>query len=112
MAQKKLFSLVATVSTENREAVRPTLEQLIRGRGSVTETGTSNGDRNRRGEFSIKAEMEGESAKELNRSLLSALRKVEKRTRLRAEWTSGKTTERFFDYVSKKKITKARTETE
>jgi hypothetical protein len=49
---------------------------------------------------------------ELNRSLLSALRKVEKRTRLRAEWTSGKTTERFFDYVSKKKITKARTETE
>jgi hypothetical protein len=56
--------------------------------------------------------MEGESARELNRSLLSALRKVEKRTRLRAEWTSGETTERFLDYVSKKKITTARTETE
>lgn len=111
MAKKKLFSLVATVSTENREAVRPILERLVSGRGSITETSTSNRDRSRRGEFSIEAEMEGESAKELNRSLLSALRKVEKRTRLRAEWTSGKTTERFFDYVSKKKITKARTET-
>ena len=31
--------------------------------------------------------------------LLSALRRVEKRTRLRAEWTGGGTTYRFFDYV-------------
>lgn len=49
--------------------------------------------------------MEGASAKELNRTLLSALRKVEKRTTLHAEWTSGDgTTERFFDYVLKKTI--------
>jgi hypothetical protein len=48
--------------------------------------------------------MEGASAKELNRTLLSALRKVEKRTTLRAEWTSGDTTECFFDYVLKKTI--------
>jgi hypothetical protein len=46
--------------------------------------------------------MEGASAKELNRTLLSALRKVEKRTTLRAEWTSDDgTSERFFDYVLK-----------
>ncbi|MGD0550689.1 MAG: hypothetical protein ABSA81_09125 [Candidatus Bathyarchaeia archaeon] len=102
MAEKKLFSLVATVSTENREGVRPVLEELVSGRGSVIETTTGNGDGSRRGQSSIEAEMEGESANELNRSLLSALRKVEKRTRLRAEWTSGE----------KKKITTARTETE
>jgi len=36
---------------------------------------------------------------------LSALRKVVKRTTLRAEWTSGDGTgERFFDYVLKKTI--------
>jgi hypothetical protein len=56
MAEKKLFSLVATVSTENREAVRPVLEELVSGRGSVTETATGNGDGSRRGEFSIEAD--------------------------------------------------------
>jgi hypothetical protein len=45
------------------------------------------------------------SAKELNRMLLSALRKVEKRTTLRAEWVSADgTSERFFDYALKKTI--------
>jgi hypothetical protein len=29
------------------------------------------------------------------------LRRAEKRTRLRAEWTAGGTTYRFFDYVPK-----------
>jgi hypothetical protein len=48
--------------------------------------------------------MEGASAKELNRTLLSALRKVEKRTTLRAEWACGDITERYFDYVLKKTI--------
>jgi len=55
-------------------------------------------------EFVVAAEMEGASAKELNRMLLSALRKAEKRTTLRTEWTSGDTTERFFDYVLKKTV--------
>ena len=32
------------------------------------------------------------------------LRTVEKRTTLRAEWTYGNTTERYFDYVPKKTI--------
>jgi hypothetical protein len=52
-------------------------------------------------EFLVEAEVEGESAKDLNRSLLSALRRTEKKTRLRAEWTSGGTTAKFFDYVPK-----------
>ena len=46
--------------------------------------------------------MVGESAKDLNRQLLSALRRVEKKTRLRAEWKAKDgTVSRFFDYVLK-----------
>ena len=46
-----------------------------------------------------------DSARELNRTFLSALRKAEKQTTLRAEWTSDDgTSESFFDYVLKKTI--------
>jgi hypothetical protein len=56
-------------------------------------------------EFVVEVEMEGGNARELNRMSLSALRRVEKRTTLRAEWTSGDgTSERFFDHVLKKTI--------
>jgi len=89
------FKLKGKVSSSNPRAIQPALEGLIT-RGSVTKVGD---------EFVVEAEMEGESAKDLNRSLLSALRRVEKKTRLRAEWTSNNnTTERFFDYVLKKTI--------
>lgn len=55
------------------------------------------------GEFLVEAEMEGASARELNRMLLSALRKAQRKTTLRAEWAfSDGTTEKFFDYVLKK----------
>jgi hypothetical protein len=104
---KKRFSLVATVSTDNPEAVRPVLDQLIRG-GSITKVAPTDPHAGGKGvgEFRIQAQMEGESAKDLNRSLLSALRRTEKKTRLRAEWTSGNTVERFFDYVLKKTVIK------
>jgi hypothetical protein len=56
-------------------------------------------------ELVIEAELAGASAKELNRSLLSALRRTEKKTRLRAQWTAPNgTIERYFDYVLKKVI--------
>lgn len=90
---KRRFLLVASVDSAGPEAVRPVLERLF-GKGCVTRVGDN--------KFRIEAELEGEDAKELNRSLLSELRRVERRTRLRAEWTSGGTTERFFDYVLKK----------
>ena len=45
--------------------------------------------------------MRGENARELNLTLLSTLRRVERKTHLRAEWTSGGTTERFFYNVPK-----------
>lgn len=99
----KRFLLVATVSTDNPKAIRPTLEKLIG--GSFKEVNTNIGQGSK-GEFLVQTEIEGINAKDLNRSLLSALRRVEKRTRLRAEWSSGNTTERYFDYVLKKKTIK------
>jgi hypothetical protein len=89
----KYFKLIARVSSSNPQAIRPVLENLIT-KVSVKEVEE---------EFLVEAEMEGESAKELNRSLRSSLRRVEKRTRLRAEWASDDgITQRFFDYVLKK----------
>ena len=49
----------------------------------------------------VRAEVESESARDANRELLSELRRVERKTRLRAEWTAGGSVERFFDYVPK-----------
>jgi hypothetical protein len=95
MAERK-FSLVARISTDNPTAINIALRKAVP-QGVIEETGEH--------EFLVKAEFVGENARELNRSLLSELRRVEKRTRLRAEWTSGNTTERFFDYVPKAKTT-------
>jgi uncharacterized NAD(P)/FAD-binding protein YdhS len=87
----KTYELTASVSTDNPQAIKRVLDELFRdGLVTVTEDG-----------FQIKAKMIGESARELNRTLLSALRKVEKKTRLRAEWAFGKSVEHFFDYVPK-----------
>ena len=89
----KRFKLTARVSSSNLQAIRPVLEKLIT-KGSVRREGD---------EFIIEAEMQGSNVKDLNRSLLSALRRVEKKTRLRAEWSSTDgTILRFFDYVLKK----------
>jgi hypothetical protein len=49
----------------------------------------------------IRAEVEAASARDANRELLSELRRIERKTRLRAEWTAGRSVERFFDYVPK-----------
>jgi hypothetical protein len=88
------FKLKARVNRSDARTIRQALDQLA-AKGSVRKEGD---------EFIVEAETEGASAKELNRTLLSALRKVEKRTTLRAEWISGNTTERYFDYVLKKTI--------
>ena len=45
--------------------------------------------------------MEGGDARDVDRRLLSALRRVERRTRLHAEWTRRGVAYRFFDYVPK-----------
>jgi hypothetical protein len=98
---KKRFRLSARVSSDNPSAIKPVLERIIGNRGTVTATNE---------EFEVNAEFTGESARDLNRMLLSEMRKVEKKTRIRAEWTLGNTTEKFFDYVPKavKKTDEAR----
>jgi len=89
------FVLRARVNTDAPGAVRPVLERLAFG-GTVRSGEGA-------GEFRVEAEMEGPSARELNRSFLSELRRAERRTRLRAEWSRKGVTERFFDYVPKGK---------
>ena len=91
MAAMTLFRLVGEVRTAARNEVRPVLNKLLPG-GQIRETDTG---------FEVGARLEGESAQELNRTLLTALRRIERRTTLRAEWSSGRTIERYFDYVRK-----------
>ncbi len=87
------FKLMAWVSSDSPAAIAPVLGSTF-GKGSVKRSGA---------EFIIEAELDGEDVKELNRNLLSALRKTEKRTRMRSEWTSKTCiTYKFFDYVLKK----------
>jgi len=89
------FTLKARINRSDARTIKQALDQLA-AKGSVTKEGD---------EFVVEAEMEGARARELNRRFLSALRKVEKRTTLRAEWTSDVgTTERFFDYILKKTV--------
>jgi len=90
------FKLKARVSRSDVPTVEHVLQELG-ARGSVTRGAD---------DIVVEAEVEGGSAKELNRSLLSALRKAQKRTTLRAEWrSSDNTTEKYFDYVLKKTTT-------
>jgi len=91
MAEKS-YKLSARISSNNPQAIKPALERIIGNRGTIK--ATSDG-------FEVSAELAGKSAKDLNRTLLSGMRRIEKKTRMRAEWTSGDITVRFFDYVLK-----------
>ena len=87
------FKLHARVSRSDAKTIRQALADLA-AKANVAQEGD---------EFNIDAEFDGESAKDLNRRLLSAFRKVHKRTTLRAQWTSpANVTESYFDYVLKK----------
>lgn len=80
------------MSTDSPQRIRPILDGVFPG-GRIREQGL---------EFVVETAMEGSSAKDLNRAVLSALRKVEKRTRLRTEWIAEDgQVYRFFDYVLK-----------
>jgi len=84
------FHLTADVSSDSPAAVRPVLEGLAD--ATITESPAG---------FHVEGWAEGPAARELNRELLSALRRVERRGRLRAEWTGGGMVHRFFDYALK-----------
>ena len=85
-----LYRLDGEVSSENLIAIRPLLTELTGGQVTTTPKG-----------LHVEGAMEGTDARDVNRRLLSALRRIERRTRLRAEWTGGGITYRFFDYVPK-----------
>ena len=88
---EKRFRLSARVSSARPDAIRPVLERMLSPTAlEPTEDG-----------FTVRADLRGTSARDLNRALLTELRREERRTRLRAEWTSEGVTERFFDYVPK-----------
>jgi hypothetical protein len=93
-AHRLKFKLKARINRSDPRTIQQALDQLT-AKSSARKEGS---------EFVLEAEMEGSSAKELNRCLLSALRKAERRTTLRAEGTCGDTTERYFDYVLKKMV--------
>lgn len=84
------FHVTGDVSSDEPDAVGPVLQLLVTG----TVVRTSDG-------FHIDGDVEGEDVRDANRELLSALRRAERRTRLRAEWTDGGVVRRFFDYVPK-----------
>lgn len=92
-AAQRRFRLSARVSSDRPEAIGPVLAELFPGT-SVSRDGP---------DFLLEAELAGRGAKELNRELLSRLRRAEKRTRLRARWTDDQGTEEsYFDYVLKR----------
>jgi len=83
--------LEARVSSDSPDAVGRLLIARF-GADAITRDGT---------DWIVRAEVESASARDANRELLSELRRVERKTRLRAEWTAGGSVERFFDYVPK-----------
>ena len=91
MSEKK-FKLSARISSANPSAIKLVLERMIGSDGFIKPTADG---------FDVNAEFKGESARELNRIILSELRRAEKKTRFRSEWTSEGTTEKFFDYSLK-----------
>jgi hypothetical protein len=97
MVEKK-YKLSAHVSSDDASAIKSVLERMVRSNGTVKQAADG---------FEVKAELKGESARDLNRMFLSELRRAEKKTRLRAEWTLEGTTEKFFDYAHKATVKSA-----
>jgi hypothetical protein len=94
MSERK-FQLFARVASANPSATKRVLEETIGNKGSIKPAGEG---------FEVTAEFEGESARDLNRMLLTKLRKIEKRTSIRSEWTSIDSVDKFFDYALKQHL--------
>lgn len=90
-----VFRVKAKIRSARPAATRAALEEMF-GLEAVSAS------EERADELILEAETEGGSMKSLNRNLLSALRRVEKRTTVRAEWEGKTGRERYFDYVLKK----------
>ena len=82
---EQAFELAADVSSDDPKAVEPVLRAIT----SLKVMPLADG-------FHIEGTMVGESARDLNRALLSALRRAERRTRIRSRWTLDDATFRLF----------------
>lgn len=91
MTNRDVFRLLVEVNADEPGGLRQVLEAAIPG-AQILEV---------EGGFHVEGTLRGASARDLNRSLLSALRRVQRKTRVRSHWTSHGITERFFDYVPK-----------
>jgi len=70
----KIYKLRAQVSSDNPQSVLKVVKRFVGENGEVILKGEV---------IEVSAELEGQSAKDLNRSLLSEMRKTEKKTRLK-----------------------------
>ena len=91
MTNREEFRLVVEVNADEASGLRQVLEAAIPG-AQILEV---------EGGFHVEGTLRGDSARDVNRSLLSALRRVQHKTRVRSQWTRHGITERFFDYVPK-----------
>ncbi len=91
---EKLFTLDADIRSDDPGAIAPVLEARF-AREAITRLPDG---------FKVLGVISGESAQDLNRALLSDLRRAVRKTRLRATWSDGDVTERFFDYVRKGRL--------
>jgi len=89
---ERQFVLVARIRTKDRAGIQMVLAGLLP-HGSVTATDEG---------FRVEATLEGTSARDLNRMLFSALRRIDHRATLHADWTAAGITERFFDYTARR----------
>lgn len=85
------FTLEAEISTDDAQ----TLGAVLAARFPPDEIARVPGG------LRVSCVLQGPSARELNRELLSYLRRAVKKTRLRARWQAGGVTERYFDCVFK-----------
>ncbi len=88
---ERQFALVARIRTTDRVGIQVVLAKLLP-HGIITPTDEG---------FRVEAVLEGTSTRDLNRMLLSALRRIDRRATLHAAWTTEGISERFFDYTAR-----------
>ncbi len=85
------FELSADVSSTQPGAIRSALSRLVDGTVSPTPNG-----------FHVDGVVEGDDVESANRDLFYALRRIEQRTTLRAQWTHEGMVHRFVDATAQR----------
>lgn len=88
----KDFVLSASIKTADMDKIEPVLRALVP-EASIKKEGN---------EFIVNVTLKGDNSRDLNRNILSGMRKVIKKTRMKSEWKSENIIEHFFDYGLRK----------